>query len=96
MASIRNIKKDIDYIVDEVISDSLLCISMQSKSSRDSFIQIINEMVEVRNSLIAKVNNAPKFEKKSESKAYYKAIYDELIASADKSFEKLSKLIEAK
>jgi hypothetical protein len=96
MASVKNIKKDIDYLVDEVISDSLLCISMQPVKNKENFIEIINQTVEMRNNLISKVNSAPRIAKRSEMKAYYKAIYDELISNADKSFEKLSKLIESK
>jgi hypothetical protein len=96
MASVKNIKKDIDYLVDEVISDSLLCISMQPVKNKESFIEIINQTVEMRNNLISRVNSAPREGKRSETKAYYKAIYDELISNADKTFEKLSKLIESK
>jgi len=69
---------------------------MQPVKNKESFIEIINQTVEMRNNLIAKVNNAPRTEKRSETKAYYKAIYNELISTADKSFEKLSKLIENK
>ncbi len=96
MASIRNIKKDIDFLVDEVISDSLLCLSIQPDKGKDKFIEIINQTVEMRNNLISKVNNPPKTEKKSETKAYYKGIYNELLTTTDQSFEKLSKLIEKK
>ena len=96
MASIKNIKKDIEYLVDEVISDSLLCMSIQKGKEKDKFIEVINTMVETRNSLIAKVNNAPKSKKSSENKAYFKGIYEELLTTTDKSFEKLSKLIESK
>jgi len=96
MASVKNIKKDIDYLVDEVISDSLLCISMQPVKNKENFVEIINQTVEMRNNLISRVNSAPRTAKRAETKAYYKAIYDELISNADTSFDKLSKLIESK
>ena len=96
MASIRNIKKDIEFLVDEVISDSLLCLSMQKGKEKEKIIEVINNMVETRNNLISKVNSAPKAKKSSESKAYFKEIYNELFETTDKSFEKLSKLIETK
>lgn len=96
MASIKNIKKDIDYLVDEVISDSLLCMSIQKGKEKEKIIEVINTMVETRNNLISKVNNAPKAKKSSENKAYFKEIYNELLTTTDKSFEKLSKLIETK
>jgi hypothetical protein len=96
MASRRNIKKDIDYIVDEIISDSFLCMSIQPEKNKEGIIAIITDTTEMRNDLIVKVNNAPKAASRKETKDYYKAIYNELLTSADKSFEKLSKLIEAK
>lgn len=96
MASIRNIKKDIDFLVDEVISDSFLCLSLNTGKKNDEIIDIINEIAEKRNDLIARINDVPKSGVKKEVKAHFKAIYDDLFEKVDSSFEKLSKLVEAK
>lgn len=95
MASIRDLKKDIDYLVNEVISDSFLCLQVNQNKKNDEIVEIISQMSEKGNELLTKIGKAPKNNKK-ETKAYFKAIYNELIEKADSSFEKLSKLIEKK
>ncbi len=95
MASIREIKKDIDYLVSEVISDSFLCLQINSGKKNDEIIEVINQVTDKRNDLFSKINKAPRNNKK-ETKAYFKAINNELIENVDNSFEKLSKFIEKK
>ncbi len=94
MASIRNIKKDIDYLVNEVVSDSFLCLQISTGKKNDEVIEVINQIADKRNDLLSKINSAPKNNK--ETKAYFKAINKELIDSVDNAFEKLSKVIEKK
>lgn len=94
MASIRNIKKDIDYLVNEVVSDSFLCLQISTGKKKDEIIEVINQIAEKRNDLLSKINSAPKNNK--ETKAYFKTINNELIENIDGAFEKLSKLIEKK
>jgi hypothetical protein len=96
MASIKNIKKDIDFLVDEVISDSFLCLSLNPGKKNEEIIAVINEIAEKRNDLIARTNDVPKSGKRSEIKAHFKAIYDDLFEKIDSSFDKLSKVVEAK
>jgi len=95
MASIRDIKKDIDFLVGEVISDSFLCLQINTGEKKDEIIDIINQITDKRNELLSKIGKAPRNNKK-ETKAYFNAIYNELIEKADNSFEKLSKLIDKK
>ena len=95
MASIRDIKKDVDFLVGEVISDSFLCLQINTGKKKDEIIDIINQITDKRNELLSKIGKAPRNNKK-ETKAYFKAIYNELIEKADNSFEKLSKLIDKK
>lgn len=53
-------------------------------------------MVKERSNLISKVNNVPRNCKHSETKAYFKAIYDDLFQKVDGSYEKLGNFIETK
>ena len=96
MASIRNIKKDIDFLVDEVIADSFMCLSLNPGKKNDEIIDVINEIADTRNGLISRINDVPKSGKKTEVKAHFKAIYDELFEKVDSSFDKLSKVVESK
>jgi hypothetical protein len=88
MASIRNIKKDIDFLVQEVISDSCTFMYLNPEKKREEAIQIIEEAVELRNRLFAKVNN-PQSNPKRE---YYRAVNKELFEGVDELFRKISEL----
>ena len=57
MASVRELKKDIDYLVFEVISDCLLYSDVNPAENDDAVTTIIQDAVSFRNDLIARVNN---------------------------------------
>jgi hypothetical protein len=92
MANKREIKKDIDYLVGEVISDSYTYLMIHGEKNRDNVIEIIGSVVEKRNELIGRVNNPDKSFDSKQVKAHYKAINVELLAAVDDSFSKLSNL----
>jgi len=49
MASRRNLKKDIDYLVGEVISNSYSCLYFNPDRKKDEVIKIVEDAVELRN-----------------------------------------------
>ena len=57
MASIRELKKDIDFLVFEVISDCFAYSSVHPDNKSDELSAIITDAVNFRNDLIARVNN---------------------------------------
>ncbi len=90
MASIRRLKKDIDYLTFAVIAD---CFNYNCyKPGNTDVIDIVKDMVATRNDLRSKVNN-PDVEA-GELKGYYKGIFNEVISKADASFTKLSDIIK--
>jgi hypothetical protein len=92
MANKREIKKDIDYLVGEVISDSYTYLLIHGEKNRDKVIEIIGAVVEKRNDLISRVNNSDKKFDSKQVKAHFKQINADLLAAIDDSFSKLSKL----
>ena len=54
MASIRLIKKDIDYLVSEVVSDCYLTIYFHPEKKQE-IVSVMEEAVELRNSLFAQI-----------------------------------------
>jgi Zn-finger protein len=92
MANKREIKKDVDYLVGEVISDCYTYLMIHGEKNRDKVIDIIGSIVEKRNDLIGRVNNHDKSFDSKQIKAHYKAINVDLLAAIDDSFSKLSKL----
>lgn len=92
MANKRDIKKDVDYLVGEVISDCYTYLLINGDKNRDKVIEIIGSVVEKRNDLISRINNPDKTFSSKQVKTHYKTINTDLLAALDDSFSKLSKL----
>lgn len=92
MANKREIKKDVDYLVGEVISDCYTYLMIHGEKNRDNVVEIISSIVDKRNELIGRVNNPDKSFNSKQIKSHYKAINTDLLSAIDDSFSKLSKL----
>ncbi len=86
MASIKNLKKDINYVLGDVIEYTLDVSILKNESKKGE--EIIDEAIETFDTLIAKVN-AKNVENK---KAHYKAINQELETEAKNLIEKVNSL----
>jgi hypothetical protein len=90
MASVRELKKDIDYLVFEVISDCLLYSDVNPAENDDAVTTIIQDAVSFRNDLIARVNNPDGKDNTKIVKAFYKSVEKDLLTGVDKLFDRLS------
>ncbi|MDD2583676.1 MAG: hypothetical protein WCR61_03635 [Bacteroidales bacterium] len=90
MASLRVIKKDIDYLVSEVISDCWTFLYINQENKAEDAVAIINDAVEFRDELFSRVNKPDK----ENVKAHYKAINRDLLTGVDAFFKRISDLIE--
>ncbi|MBI9058718.1 MAG: hypothetical protein JEZ01_13215 [Labilibaculum sp.] len=95
MASRRRLKKDIDFLSFEVISD---CYNYNylHPGKGEQVTEIVKDTIVSRNQLIARVNHPDGKDNPNLVKAYYKSVYTELFANVDESFKKLSALIKEK
>lgn len=93
MASVRKFKKDLTYLVNEVISDCYVAMYFQPESSREPIIDIIGDMVELNNSIIDRINHP---ESKDQLKKYFGKLRKEMFDTVDAAFEKLSKVCAQK
>jgi hypothetical protein len=96
MASIRELKKDIDYLTFEVISDCFVYSGVHPENESDELSTLISDAVNFRNDLIARVNNPDVKDNPKIVKAYYKAVEKDLITGVDKLFSRLSSLSKKK
>lgn len=96
MASVRELKKDIDYLVFEVISDCFVYSRIHSDNQSDELSTIISDAVNFRNDLISRVNNPDGKDNPKILKAYYKSVEKDLLAGVDKLFSRLSALTSTK
>ncbi len=86
MASIKNLKKDINYVLGDVIEYALDVSILKNQTQQGE--AIVDEAIETFDSLIAKVN-AKNIENK---KAHYKSINTELETRAKALVEKVNSL----
>lgn len=84
MASIKNLKKDINYVLGDIIDECLVTLTGDTKNS-EAFVE---EAIVIFDDLIAKVN-AKDVENK---KAHFKAVEAELEDRAGKLLKKVNKL----
>ena len=96
MASIRELKKDIDYLVFEVISDCFAFSGVHPDNQSDELSAIITDAVKFRNELIARVNNPDGKDNPKILRAYYKSVKKDLLTGVDKLFTRLSALTKKK
>ncbi len=86
--NLRVIKKDIEYAVGEFIDDCTLFVTLNPEKGSDEIAKIIDEAVDLYNSLKDKVNHP-----EGDKKAFYTNVYKELVETLDKLCEKLSSVI---
>ena len=96
MASIRQLKKDIDNQVFEIITDCFTFSTLHPEHKPDEIGSIIEEAVILRNDLIARTNNPDGKDNPKIVKQYYKAIENDLISGVDDLCKRLSALSSKK
>ncbi|MFT5762450.1 MAG: ATP adenylyltransferase/5',5'''-P-1,P-4-tetraphosphate phosphorylase II [Polaribacter sp.] len=87
MASVKNLKKDINYTLGDIIEECYIA-QMLAPANSEKTEAIIDEAIESFDALIEKLN-AKNVEDK---KAHYKAINADLEAKANALVEKLNKI----
>lgn len=92
MASVRNLKKDIDYLIFEVISDCFTFGAVHPGDEEGKVADIISEAVALRNDLIRRVNNPEKDNNNKIAKNYFNLVKKDLSTGVDKLFGQLSSL----
>ena len=97
MASKRDLKKDIDYLVFELLSDCFIYSDMHPGEKTEELAAIIADAVDFRNDLIARVNNPDGKDNPKIVKSYYRKVSQDLLTGVDKLFTRLSDLtVQAK
>lgn len=90
MASLRIIKKDVDFLISEVVSDCWMFVYLNPGKKYEEAIEVISEAVEFRNALYEKINHPDK----SNIQKYYKSVNEEMLKGVDVLFLKISALAQ--
>jgi hypothetical protein len=92
MANIRDLKKDITFLVSEVISDTQLFMQLNPKHNTEAAFSIIEDAVEMFNVLYKRANYPDGKDNPKLVKQHYRALYKDLVTQTDSLFERISKL----
>lgn len=90
MASIKNLKKDIDSVMSLVISDCFMVIEQNSKVNREAVLDIISETLVEHRKLRIRAGYPDGKDNPALVKQHYKKLAADLLSTADESFKKLS------
>lgn len=95
MANLRDLKKEIDYRLEEVVFDCDMAICFQPSKEKEIF-DVMQDAVAVRNALFIKTNNPAEPHNRSLVRKHYSALRTEMVAEYEKLFTRLSEINEAK
>jgi hypothetical protein len=90
MASIKSLKKDIDFLFFEVISDCFMFTSLHDGPKKAEVQDLIEEAVASRNELIDRANHPDGKDNPAIVRAYYASLRKELFEKVDGYFNRLS------
>ena len=91
MANLRDLKKEIDYCLEELVFDCDMAICFQPSKEKEVF-ELMQKAVELRNTLFAKVSNPTEPHNRSLVRKYYAALRAEIAAAFEKLFDALSEI----
>lgn len=94
MASKRVVKKHIEQLIGEVVSDCLNYIFIQGNKNSEVISEIIDDMIVLREDLIMRVNHIDGKENPKLVKAHFNKLYNDLLARTNEAYEKLSQMIQ--
>ena len=92
MPSVRKLKKDIDSLIFEVISDCFTFGTLHPEEKVDEVSGVIADAVTLRNDLIRRTNNPVKSDDSKSARAHYRLIEKDLFIEMDKLCGRLTAL----
>lgn len=95
MANLRTIKKDIDYLVNEVIYDCYMALYFH-ENKNEEIIGVMRDAADLRNELYEMVNNPAEKRNRSLVKKHYAFVRTEMYSRIEGLFDKLSRIVNEK
>jgi hypothetical protein len=95
MASKREIKKDIRYLCEQLILDALEVSEIVGENDKQKVAGIVAEIAVIHNELISRTNHPDGKDNPKLVRAYFRAIYNDLLTECNKIYDKLNQLIPA-
>jgi len=93
MTSRRRLKKEIDYVVSDLILDSITYTNLYQKPNDEEALKIVQDTLLLRNKLRDMANHPEQKSTSETAKTYYDNIAKTLIDGVDEGYSKLGKLV---
>ncbi len=90
MANIRNLKKDLTYLVNAVVSDAYVALCFQPAEKRDAIFAIIDKAAELHITLRDRINRPEEPHNASLVRKHYAQIRREMVEGSEALFGELS------
>ncbi len=90
MASIRELKKDIDLVMSLALSDCFYVLEYNSKVDDEAVMKIAGEIIQNHRQLRMRAGHVDGKENPKMVKQYYKNLIGDLLKAADSALKKLS------
>ena len=90
MASVRELKKDIDLVMSLALSDCFYVLEYNEKVNNEAIMKIAGEIIQSHRQLRIRANHVDGKDNPKLVKQFYKGLINDLLASADTALEKLS------
>jgi len=94
MASVRNLKKDIDLIMSLALSDCFYVLEYNSKIDEEAVYAIAGEIVQKHRELRLRAIHPDGKDNTKLVKEYYKSLVQDMLKAADIALEKLSEEVK--
>ncbi len=90
MASIKNLKKDIDMLMSLVLNDCFYVLEYNNKVDNEAIMKIAGDVIQKHRELRLRVNHPDGKDNPKIVKTYFDNIVSEMLEYADEALEKLS------
>ena len=95
MASIKRLKKEVDYLVSELVVDCLSYLSLHSKADKEKGFKIIEDTLAIRNHIRDLANHPDGKDDPKLVKAHYRKTIEEFAKGIEDNYKRLEKLTGA-
>lgn len=92
MASLRDLKKDIDFVCSEVVMDCLIYVQVSENPDLDAAQEILNEALVLNGEMRVQANHPDGKDNPKLVKAYYNALVNEFLDKTNALYERLNAL----
>ncbi len=90
MASVKNLKKDIDLLMSMVLNDCFYVLEYNSKVDSESVMKIAGDVIQKHRELRLLVNHPDGKDNPKMVKKFYNQVISEMLKYVDESLERLS------